>query len=119
MIVKQAKKQIRVRKMIVSCVELNTPDIQSTFECFEFPNGSIAVLGEISNDWYFEKAEDIQANGNTVVTEIEKTEEFHYWEAFSVAESLAGSTVEFGYDAGIKAAWLAVKESLRNQNAVR
>lgn len=104
---------MKVRKLIVTCTN-DKGDYE--FECLMLPNGAIVVYGDTTNDWYFENKNRIQANGDALVVEIVETDDFYDLEPLFVAKSLRGSTLEFGYDEGIKAAWLAVKAAMRDRS---
>lgn len=79
----------------VKTKELNSEEC-STFEAFEFDNGLVMVVGESSNDWFFENRELIEACGNAVVVEIQEVGDTDCFTAEYLKESFEGCEAEFG-----------------------
>lgn len=69
-----------------------------SFTAYEFKNGLIAVLGETTNDWYFENRDKIEACGCDIVTGVTETGEIIEWSEETLIESIKGSIMEFGED---------------------
>jgi len=75
--------------------EPNPEKYEYTFEVEEFENGLIRVIGETTNDWFFEDADSIEACGNDIVLSIEEIGESNL-KASSLLSSIQGSIKEFG-----------------------
>lgn len=94
-----ANKTLTTKVLEVTVYGLNAEYEEATFEVFEFENGLIAVLGETTNDWFFENRDCIEGCGNDIVKEVKETGRTETWTAKELLSSVQGSISEFGVDA--------------------
>ena len=72
------------------------PDQTYTFRGLQFSGGAVCVSYDNTNDGWFESAEQVDACGTDVITEITELDEFVEWTLEQVRESIEGSKGEFG-----------------------
>lgn len=68
------------------------------FEVFEFSNGLVQVVGETTNDWFFQSIDEIEPNGTGIVEKIENTGRTVEIQSDELLKSIQGSIKEFGSD---------------------
>ena len=62
---------MQATKLIVTATEYTDKETSYDFSAYQFSNGLIMVIGEDTNDWFFEDRESIEANGLAQVTNVE------------------------------------------------
>jgi len=94
---KKRVNQMRAIKLIVTAQDPNDQeDSAYDFPVWEFESGLILVIGDYTNDWFFDCRNEIEANGLDQVIALTETEETSEWSLEALQESIKGSLAEFG-----------------------
>jgi len=84
-------------KLIVTAQE---PDNEGgstyDFPVWEFESGLILVIGDYTNDWFFDCRDEIEANGLAQVIAVTETKETSEWSLEALQESIQLSLDDFG-----------------------
>lgn len=97
-----ANKTLTAKILIVCCKNPDRAkaicgyDLSYTFQAYEFSNGLIMIPEEITNDWFFEDRDSIEACGKDLVTSVEETDSSIALSTKSLLESIQGSMRQFG-----------------------
>jgi hypothetical protein len=91
---------MKAQKLIVTARELNYSETGEKdsyhFPVYEFENGLILVVGDTTNDWFFDSRDEIEPNGTAVTESVQETGEFSDWDKGDLIESIKASLNEFG-----------------------
>ena len=94
---------MKATKLIVTATEYTEYDDKETsydFPVYQFSNGLIMVIGEDTNDWFFEDRGSIEANGPhglAQVTNVEiEAESTIDWSLKDLRKAIRASLGEFG-----------------------
>lgn len=107
--------QARMLKVYTKMLNAHLEEESSVdyFYAYEFKNGLIMVVGETTNNWFFEDRNSIEACGTEVVDGIEVIEDvFITLSSEELLESALGSKAEFGEDSVPE----KYKELIKEQN---
>ena len=83
-------------KLIVTATEYTDKETSYDFPAYQFSNGLIMVIGEDTNDWFFEDRESIQANGYDSIIDVTVTDSVSNWNLKDLRKTIKASLKEFG-----------------------
>ena len=73
-------------------------DGTSSHCAYLLPNNAVLVVGQSTNDWFFDSMENYQCSGNDIVVDWECTGEIEEWTVSELRRSVIDSANEFGGD---------------------
>jgi len=95
--IKKRLNQMKANKLIVTAQDPNDrEDSACDFPVWEFESGLILVIGDYTNDWFFDCREAIEAHGFDQVITVTETEETSEWSLEALQESIQLSLDDFG-----------------------